>query len=85
MCEIAAESRVAELIKENKMTVMRVDHARLRRMLKHYKIPDVEWISVDEVYARKKPRCKGESRDKRFFTIISDLKSQSVITSLSIE
>lgn len=78
MCEIAAEARVAELVQENKMTVMRVDIARLKRMLKHYKIPPVEWISVDEVYARSKGK-PGESRDKRFFTIISDLKTRRVI------
>lgn len=78
MCEIAPESRVAELVAENKMTVMRVDIARLKRMLKHYKIPRVEWISVDEVYARAKAK-PHESREKRFFTVISDLKSRRVI------
>lgn len=79
MCEFAATTRVAKLTKENHMTVGRVDYARLRRMLKAYKIPPVEYISVDEVYAYKKPKYKGEKRDRRFFTVISDLITGKVI------
>ena len=60
-------------------TLWRLDLARMRRMLAHYKIPEATAISVDEVYARKKPRFKGESRDERFFTVISDLKTRKVI------
>ena len=51
----------------------------MKRMLANYKIPPVRKISVDEVYARKKPKFKGESRDKRFFTVISDLETRRVI------
>ena len=78
MCEMAAVSRVAEFVGQDNMTVRRVDLERMMRMLKHYKIPEVRRIAVDEVYARKKPR-DGESRDDRFFTIISDLDTHRVI------
>lgn len=78
MCEIAAVSRVAEFVGQDNMTVRRVDFARLKRMLKHYKIPSVTHIAVDEVYARKKPR-PGESRDDRFFTVVTDLTTHKVI------
>lgn len=79
MCEISAVSRVGELVGINKMTMHRLDFARLKRMLQGYKIPDVTRISVDEVYARKKKYCHKESRDSRFFTIICDLDSRRVI------
>jgi transposase len=79
LCEIAAVSRVAELVEQSKMTAWRVDFRRMKRMLVGYRIPDVTRISVDEVYARKKPRHKGESRDERFFTVISDLTTRRVI------
>jgi transposase len=43
-----------------------------------YKIPEVTHISVDKVYARSKGQ-KGETRNDRFFTIITDMKSRKVI------
>jgi transposase len=79
MCEIAAISRVAELMQQDETTTWRLDLNRMKRMLERYKIPDVKKISVDEVYARKKPKFKGESRNQRFFTVISDLESRRVI------
>lgn len=79
MCEISAVSRAGELVGINKMTMYRLDFARLKRMLQHYKIPKVTRISVDEVYARKKKYGAKESRDKRFFTIICDLDTRRVI------
>jgi transposase len=79
VCEIAAVSRVAELMGQDQNTTWRLDFARMKRMLAHYKIPQVTKISVDEVYARKKPKFKGESRDDRFFTVISDLDTHRVI------
>ncbi len=79
LCEIAAVSRVAELLNQDETTTWRLDLARMRRMLAHYKIPRVKRISVDEVYARKKPRHFDESRDERFFTVISDLDTRRVI------
>ena len=79
MCEISAVSRVGELVGINKMTMHRLDFARLKRMFQHYKIPKVTRISVDEVYARKKKYHSKESRDNRFFTIVCDLDTRRVI------
>lgn len=79
LCEIAAVSRVAELFHRDETSLWRLDLARMKRMLQHYKIPPVTAISVDEVYARKKPKHEGESRDERFFTVICDLKTRKVI------
>lgn len=79
LCEIAAVSRVAEMFHRDETSLWRMDLARMRRMLSKYKIPDVTAIAVDEVYARRKPKFKGESRDERFFTVISDLKTHKVI------
>ena len=79
MCEFAPVSRVAEMVSEGNMTVRRIDLKRMQRMLKHYKIPDVTHIAVDEVYARKQSLHKDEDRDRRFFTVITDLNSRRVI------
>jgi transposase len=79
VCEIAPVSRVAELVGQNGLTTWRLDFRRLKQMLGLYKIPEVTEISVDEVYARKKPKFSGESRNRRFFTVISDLKTHRVI------
>lgn len=79
LCEIAPVSRVAEMFFRDETTLWRLDLARMKRMLAFYKIPEVTALSVDEVYARKKPKFSGESRDERFFTVISDLKTRKVI------
>jgi len=79
LCEIAPVSRVAEMFFRDETTLWRLDFARMKRMLARYKIPEVTQLSVDEVYARKKPKFAGESRDERFFTVISDLKTRKVI------
>lgn len=79
LCEIAAVSRVAELVSLDETTMWRLDLARMQRMLSHYKIPSITRISVDEVYARKKPKFEGESRNARFFTVITDLDTRKVI------
>ena len=79
LCEIAAVSRVAELMGLDETTTWRLDLARMQRMLAHYKIPQVLRISVDEVYSRKKPKYPGESRNQRFFTVITDLDTRKVI------
>jgi len=78
LCEIAAVSNAADFADVSKMTAWRIDLKRMLLMLKHYKIPKARRICVDEVYARKKPK-KGESRNKRFFTVITDLKTHKVI------
>ena len=51
LCEIAAVARVAELMGQGDMSVWRLDLARMKRMLQHYRIPPIRRISVDEVYA----------------------------------
>jgi len=48
-------------------------------MLQNYDIPEVERISVDEVYTRRKRYFKSESRNEQYFTIITDMKTRSVI------
>jgi transposase len=79
MCEIAAISRVAELLEQDEMTTWRLDFNRMKRMLQRYQIPKPRKISVDEVYARKKAKFDGESRNDRFFTVVSDLETRKVI------
>lgn len=78
LCEIAAVSRVAELMEESEATTWRLDFKRMKRMLSSYKIPKVRRICVDEVYTRRKKR-QGENRDDLFFTIICDLETRKVI------
>lgn len=78
-CEIAPVSRVAELTEQNEMTTWRLDLQRMKQMAAHYKIPKVKRISVDEVYARKKAKSELESRNERFFTVVSDLDTRRVI------
>jgi hypothetical protein len=79
MCEFAPVSRVAEMVSEGNMTVRRIDFKRMKRMLRHYNIPEVTHIAVDEVYARKKKKFTDEDRDQRFFTVITDLRTRRVI------
>lgn len=79
LCEISPVSRAAEFTDNDPMTMWRLDFARMKRQFQHYKIPDIKRISVDEVYARKKKYFAKESRDKRFFTIISDLDTRKVV------
>jgi transposase len=79
LCEIATVSRVAELVEQDELTTWRLDYARMIQMLMYYRIPKVTRISVDEVYARKKPKFQGESRNKRFFTVVTDLDTHKVI------
>lgn len=79
LCEISPVSRAAEFTGNDPMTMWRLDFARMKRQFQHYKIPDIKRISVDEVYARKRKYFAKESRDKRFFTIISDLDTRKVV------
>lgn len=79
MCEFSPITRVADFTGNDPMSVYRLDFERMRRMFQHYKIPPFKRISVDEVYARKKSYYAKESRDKRFFTIVSDLDSRRVL------
>lgn len=80
MCEFAPVSRVADFNDEDNMTVRRIDFERMKRMMKHYKIPSITHITVDEVYARRKKKGdQNDDRDDRFCTIITDLKTRKVI------
>lgn len=79
ICEIAAVSRAAELTNQDETTAWRIDFRRMLRMVGHYKIPKVTRISVDEVYARKKSKNPSESRNEKFFTVVSDLNTHRVI------
>jgi transposase len=79
MCEFSPISRTAEFTNNDSMTLWRLDFARMRRMFQHYKIPTIRRISVDEVYARKRKYYQKESRDNRFFTIVSDLDTRRVV------
>jgi transposase len=79
ICEIASVNRVAELVSHDKSTTWRLDYNRMIAMLTHYKIQPPIRLSVDEVYARKHSKYFGESREKRYFTIITDSISRKVI------
>ena len=78
LSEITQNARAAKFTGNDEMTMWRADLARMKQMLVFYDIPDVTSVSVDEVYARKKAK-KGETRNDRFFTIITDLKSHKII------
>lgn len=78
LTEMAPVTNAANLTDIDPMTLWRIDFDRLKRMLQRYEIPDPTMIAVDEVYARKKPR-DGETRNDRFFTIITDLRTRKVI------
>ena len=79
MCEFATVKRGAEFAGVDNMSLRRIDFNRMRFMMKNYKIPYATRISVDEVYARSKSAHKRESRNKRFFTVITDLDTRKVI------
>lgn len=79
LCEISPVSNAAEFTDVDDMTAWRIDFKRMQLMLRYYKLPPVTHISVDEIYTRRKKKHERESRDDRFFTVISDLKTRRVI------
>lgn len=79
LTEISTVSRVARLTGNDQNTLWRIDFDRLLKMVQNYKIPEVERISVDEVYTRRKKYFKSESRNEQYFTIVTDLKTRKVI------
>lgn len=79
MCEFATISRSAEFARVSASTLRRIDLGRMKRMLQKYKIPRVRKIAVDEVYSRKKTHYQGESRNQKFFTVITDLETGRVL------
>lgn len=80
LSEITSVLSVSKLENLDKSTCYKVDKYVLRRLLQGYKIPNIERIAVDEVYARgPKQRKPGETRDDLFLTVIVDLKTRKVI------
>lgn len=79
LTEISTVSRIAKLTGNDQNTLWRIDFDRLLKMVQNYDIPEVERISVDEVYTRRKKYFKSESRNEQYFTIITDLKTRRVI------
>jgi hypothetical protein len=51
-CEVAPVVRIAEILDRSKMSLWRNDLLLLQNQLQNYKIPAVNKISVDEVYAK---------------------------------
>ena len=79
LVEFSPVSRAAEFMGIDSMTLWRVDLAQMKARLQNYKIPPVTQISVDEVYVVRKQKGVSLPREKRFFTVISDLKTRKVI------
>jgi transposase len=79
LCEIASVNKASWFTKNDKSTVWRMDFARMKQMLSHYKIPHPNKISVDEVYARKKDRETDQSKSDKYFTVIMDMDTGRVI------
>lgn len=80
MSEITSVFQVSILESVDKMACYRVDHYILKRLLQGYRIPEVTYIAVDEVYARSsKQQEKGETRDDLFLTVILDIRTHKVI------
>ena len=79
LCEMSSVKKVSELTGVDNMTLHRLDFSRLKKLVQHYKMPDLKRISVDEVYGRSKKYHAKESRDKQFFTVICDLDSRRVV------
>ena len=77
-CEVAAVTRIAEIVDRNKMSLWRNDLLMLEMQYKNYRIPILNRISVDEVYA-KGHHEEGENHLDRFFTIITCLKTHKVV------
>ena len=78
LCEISTVKQAAWFTQEDKSTLWRADLERMERMLRHYHIPPVTAIAVDEVYMGKLKEA-GENRNDRFFTVITDLTTRKVI------
>ena len=78
LCEITTTTQASWFISESKSTVWRADLERMEHMLKHYHIPPVTAIAVDEVYMGKLEEA-GDNRNDRFFTVITCLTTRRVI------
>jgi hypothetical protein len=76
MCEFSTVKRGAEFTGIHNMSLRRLDFKRMLYMMRNYSITVATKISIDEVYARKKSKTIGESINKTFFTVISDLDTK---------
>jgi transposase len=80
LCEIAPVAAVSRLVGASKMTLWRADLELLEKAFENYLIPDVTHLTCDEVYAQAFHNEEvDETRDDRFFTIITDLITRKVI------
>ena len=78
LCEITTVKQASWFAQEASSTTFRADLERMERLLKHYHIPPITGIAVDEVYmGRLKEACNN--RNDQFFTIITDLTTGRVI------
>lgn len=81
-CEVAAVTRIAEIVERNKMSLWRNDLLMLQMQFENYQIPVLSRISVDEVYAKGQlfsEKMEEENYLDRFFTIITCLKTHKVV------
>jgi len=80
LTEMSAVNQVARLESIDKKTCYEVDKHILRNLLQGYKIPSIEALAVDEVYARSPQQMReGENKDDLFFTVIIDARTRRVI------
>ena len=79
LCEITSVKEAAEFCGVDDSTLWRVDHKQLKDRFNRYKIPEVVRISVDEVSCRKASKHARESKNDRFFTVITDLDRRKII------
>lgn len=80
LSEVTSVLSVSRLESLDKKTCYAVDKFILQRLLQGYRIPSVQRIAVDEVYARGPRQLKeDEDRDDLFLTVIVDLNTRKVI------
>jgi transposase len=79
LCEISSIKEAAEFCGVDDATLWRVDFKTLRARMDQYQIPDVESISVDEVSSRRTSQYEGESRNEKYFTVITDAINKKVV------
>lgn len=79
LCEITTIKEAAEFCEVDDATLWRVDFKTLKDRMSRYSIPDVRRISVDEVCSRSHSKYKGEGRNEKYFTVVTDIDSKKVI------
>lgn len=79
LCEITTIKEAAEFCGVDDSTLWRADFAVLKARFTRYEIPDLRSISVDEVSSRKVSHYEGESKNERFFTVITDADTKKIV------